>query len=354
MTPIACKKRYEVDVAAPYRLDLTVTVLRRLSTNIVDVLTPQGQYVRALAGLRAPVVVRVAQTRPDALAVTIEGAAAEHVPALASVRRMLGVDRELSHFDRAAKGIPWLRPLAIRMRGVKPPRYPTVWEACVNAIVFQQVSLVAASSILRRMIMALGAPIERDDIALRAFPSVESFQGTSDDVLRSAGLSANKLGALRRVADALLSGALDEASLEERASPDAAALLGRIKGIGPWTATVILLRGLGRLDVFPMNDTSVAANLAFVAATAAPIDVDRVLASLGPQRGMLYYHLLLARLEARGDVGRASVAYAPLGPPDPRFRHAHVRTPASNEGDPDARAAFPRARQPLRHRAHRG
>jgi DNA-3-methyladenine glycosylase II len=307
MTPIASKKRYEIDVVAPYRLDLTVTVLRRLSTNIVDLLTPEGEYLRALTGLRGPVVAHVMQTRPDALAVTIEGAAAEHVPTLAIVRRMLGVERELSHFDRAAKGIPWLRPLAMRMRGVKPPRYPTLWEACVNAIVFQQVSLVAASAILRRMIMALGPPIERDDITLRAFPSLESFQGARDEVLRSAGLSANKLGALRRVADTLLSSGLDEASLAERSSSDAAALLGRIKGIGPWTATVILLRGLGRLDVFPMNDTSVAANLAFVAPAAAPVDVARVLAALGPQRGMLYYHLLLARLEARSEIGRASV-----------------------------------------------
>ncbi len=313
MRSIACRRRYEVDVAAPYRLDLTVTVLRRLSTNIVDVLTPQGQYLRALAGSRSPVVARVAQTRPDALSVTIEGPAAEHVQALATVRRMLGVDRDLSDFDRAARGVSWLRPLAIRMRGVRPPRYPTLWEACVNAIVFQQVSLVAASSILQRMIIALGAPIERGDDVLRAFPSIESFQGASDDVLRSAGLSANKLAALRGVADALLSGVLDEASLEERPSPDAAALLGRIKGIGPWTATVILLRGLGRLDVFPMNDTSVSRNLAFVAGAAAPIDVARVLAALGRQRGMLYYHLLLARLEARGEVGRASVACGASG-----------------------------------------
>jgi len=304
--PVAFNARYEVDVAVPYRLDLTVSVLRRLSTNIVDVLTPQGQYVRALGGFRDPVVVRVTQARPGALAVTIEGATAEHSRALAIVRRMLGVDRELSHFDRAARGFPWLRPLAIRMRGVKPPRYPTLWEACVNAIVFQQVSLVAASSISRRIITALSAPIERSDVALRMFPSVESFEGASDGVLRAAGLSANKLAALRRVANALLSGVLDEASLEEQPSPDAAALLCRIKGIGPWTATVILLRGLGRLDVFPMNDSSVARNLAFVAGSAA-VDIDQVLSALGAQRGMLYYHLLLARLDARGDVGRPSV-----------------------------------------------
>ena len=306
MKPVAFNARYEVDVAVPYRLDLTVSVLRRLSTNVVDVLTPQGQYVRALDGFGKPVVVRVTQARLGALAVTIEGATEGHSRALAIVRRMLGVDRDLSHFDRAARGFPWLRPLAVRMRGVKPPRYPTLWEACVNAIVFQQVSLVAASAISRRIIMALGAPIERSDGALHMFPSVESFEDASDGVLRAAGLSANKLGALRRVADALLSGVLDEASLEEQPSPDAAARLRRIKGIGPWTATVILLRGLGRLDVFPMNDSSVARNLAFVAGSAA-VDVERVLSALGPQRGMLYYHLLLARLDARGDVGRASV-----------------------------------------------
>ena len=305
---VTLTRSYDVGVAAPYRLDLTVSVLRRLSTNIVDVLTPQGQYVRVLACFRQPVVVRATQTRPDALVITLEGAVAEHAQALAVVRRMLGIDHDLSQFERAVSGFPWLRHLAIRMRGVKPPRYPSLWEACVNAVVFQQVSLVAANSILRRMIIALGQPIARNDISLRAFPSAESFQGASDGILRRAGLSANKLGALRRVAGALLSGALDETSLEERPSADASALLCRIKGIGPWTATVILLRGLGRLDVFPMNDTSVARNLAFVAGAAAAIDIGRVLAALGPQRGMLYYHLLLARLEARDDIGRASAS----------------------------------------------
>lgn len=156
------------------------------------------------------------------------------------------------------------------------------------------------------MIMALDTPIECDDIVLWKFPGVESFMCTSDDILRATGLSTNKLAALRWVADALLSGRLDEAALEERPSPDAAALLCRIKGIGPWTATVILLRGLGRLDVFPMNDSSVARNLAAVAGPV-PLAIDRILTTLGTQRGMLYYHLLLARLDARGDVGRASV-----------------------------------------------
>jgi len=62
--------------------------------------------------------------------------------------------------------------------------------------------------------------------------------------------------------------------LEQRSSADAALLLRSIKGIGPWTAAVILLRGLGRLDTFPGNDSGVAANLALIAgepAEAGPI-----------------------------------------------------------------------------------
>src|SRR5581483_6858534 len=136
--PTASRSQHSVAVAVPYRLDLTVSVLRRLSTNVVDVVTPDGHYTRVLGGWDEPVIARVTQVDAEALALTLEGNATAHSRALALVRRMLGVDRDLTHFDRAAAGIPWLQPLAVRMRGVKPPRYPTLWEACVNAIVFQQ------------------------------------------------------------------------------------------------------------------------------------------------------------------------------------------------------------------------
>jgi DNA-3-methyladenine glycosylase II len=122
MTPA----RFDLPVLAPCRLDLTVSALRRLSTNMVDVLTPGGAYVRVLGDARAPVFVRVEQTNPKILTVMIEGNPSEHPHALALVRRMLGVDHDLTSFNRTAKRIPSLAPLAHRMLGVKPPRYPTL------------------------------------------------------------------------------------------------------------------------------------------------------------------------------------------------------------------------------------
>lgn len=297
---------YSIPVRVPYRLDLTVSVLRRLSTNLVDVLSPDGAYVRVLVDV-SPIVVRVRQVDARTLIAEIEGDGHEHQPLLACVRRILGVDVNLTGFYRSASRVRWLHPLALRMRGVKPPRHPTLWEACVNAIVFQQVSVAAASAIMRRFIVAIGEPLEHDGARLYRFPSAASLLGTRDARLRAAGLSAGKLATLRRVADALGRGALNEAMLEKRRTPDAAALLCGIKGIGPWTAAVILLRGLGRLDVFPANDSSVARNLALIGGSAPP-GIEEALDALGPQRGMLYYHMLLARLEARNDLGRPSCA----------------------------------------------
>ena len=107
--------QYEVAVAVPYRLDLTVSALRRLSTNIVDILAAEGHYIRALGGGRAPVVARVTQEQPDALTVTFkgrEGVHIDHTPALATVQRMLGTDRALAlrsrqrHFVAEAFGGP--------------------------------------------------------------------------------------------------------------------------------------------------------------------------------------------------------------------------------------------------------
>ena len=248
--------KMEIPVRAPYRLDLTVSALRRTATNLVDVYTGDGRYLRALGGFARPVIVSVAQPRVDALAVSIGvGREPAHAsPTLAVVRRMLGLDCDLSDFHRHAREVRWLSPLARRMRGLRPPRYPTLFEACANAILFQQVSLQAASAIMRRLIIAIATRVEHDGVPLAVFPSVEQFLDVDETVIHNAGVSAGKFATLRRAAKAIANGELSEALLDERSSTDAAILRRGIKGIGPWTAAVILLRGLGRLDMFPGNE----------------------------------------------------------------------------------------------------
>jgi len=295
---------HEIGVKPPFRLDLTVSALRRTPTNVVDVYTPDGRYLRALNGRTKPVIVSVTQPRRNALSVSVKGSRADDVPAVACIRRILGTDRNLSAFYRRARDIPWLAPLARRMRGLRPPRYPELFEACTNAILFQQVSLQAASAIMRRLLHVVGTDVEHEGVPLVVFPKAERFLDAKDAALRAAGLSASKLATLRRAAEAIASGALTEAMLDELPSEVAALLLQGIKGIGPWTASLILLRGLGRIDVLPGNDSGVRANLDRFAGKR--VTTASVVEQLGTQRGMAYFCLLLARLDTRGEIGRAS------------------------------------------------
>ncbi len=301
------RSEHELRVVAPYRLDLTVSVLRRLSSNLVDRLTPAGEYLRVLVGAAGPLLVRVRQPSAESLRVTLDGPTAAHADALALVRQTLGTERDLTHFRRVAAGLPWLGSLEHRMRGVRPPRYPSLWEAFVNAVIFQQVSLQSASAITRRLIVALEQPVGQERASSYPFPDAPQLLGAPDRALHGVGLSASKLATLRRAGEVLESGALTLPMLEALPSEAAAAMLQRIKGIGPWTATLILLRGLGRLDVFPVRDTSVARNLVLVGG-AAPPTVSEVIEALQPEQGMVYYYLLLARLESRGELGRPSDA----------------------------------------------
>ncbi len=288
----------------PFRLDLTVGALRRLPTNQVDVIARDGSYLHAVAAPHAPAIVRVRQTDPERLAVTIDSDprdASRLQEILALTARSLGAGRELGSFYRASAALPWLAPLAARLRGLKPPRYRSLWEAFVNAVVYQQVSLHAASAVVQRMVATYGTRLSSDGSSVTLFPDGNRVLAASDDALRGLGLSAGKLATLRRAHEAIETGALTETGLEPLPSSDIARLLQSMKGIGPWTSAVILLRGLGRIDVFPMNDSGVARNLA-LASGGATTRVEEVTDALGDQRGMLYYHLLLARLEAKGET----------------------------------------------------
>lgn len=145
---------YEISVVQPFRLDLTVSALRRLPTNIVDFLTLEGDYMRAFHANSRRAVCRVSQIDEKTLSVRIGGDHSRAQQILHLVQKVLGTEKDLSDFNKNAVHIPWLAPLVRRMRGVKPPCYPSLWEGCVNAVVFQQLSIRAASAITRRLIMA--------------------------------------------------------------------------------------------------------------------------------------------------------------------------------------------------------
>ena len=284
--------RAKLSVRTPYRLDLTVAALRRVPTNAVDVIAPDGRYLRALSTGRGVNVIEVRQSSASELDVRITGRdGGRH---LRTVARMLGTDVDLAAWYRRTKAFPWLARLVRRFHGVKPPQYPRLWEALCHGIIFQQLSILAGAAIMRRLVESLSGPVEHEDLVLYPFPEPEAVLSASTLQLRSIGLSHMKASYLKNAAEATTARALSEKHIERLSTADAVRELSNLRGIGPWSSAVILLRGLGRLDAFPLGDSGVARGIKALS-DGRPIEIDKVLAELGDMRGMLYFHLLLAR-----------------------------------------------------------
>ena len=94
------------------------------------------------------------------------------------------------------------------------------------------------------------------------FPALGSWPAPRLTRCRHAGLSAAKAQTLPSAARIIADGILSEGQFEALPTPGARGRLQELAGIGPWTADAILLRGLGRLDVFPRGDVSARRNLA--------------------------------------------------------------------------------------------
>ena len=139
--------------------DLTVTVLRRTPQNLVDILTADGRYLRAITGTISPLVLQVMQpSLGGPLEATLYMSGSGTVAydedrarqMFADVARTLGTRVDLEGFYEMASRERELAVIVREARGVKPPRYSSLWEAICNAVVYQQVSLEAATSTMRK------------------------------------------------------------------------------------------------------------------------------------------------------------------------------------------------------------
>lgn len=119
------------------------------------------------------------------------------------------------------------------------------YATLLRTIVGQQVSVSAANAVWGRLEAALG---DIDDPA--------KVLAASDETLRAAGLSRQKAGYARSLAELVSSGALDLANLPDD-DEDAIEELVRIKGIGRWSAEIYLLFAEGRPDIWPAGDLAV-------------------------------------------------------------------------------------------------
>jgi DNA-3-methyladenine glycosylase II len=299
-----------MEPSAPFRLDLTAWALRRRAHNAVDRWDPSATYGRVLALDRRPVSLSVTQQGPpDAprLSVLLAGGtidAGTDVLARRALDTLLGLRVDLSAFAAMVATDPVVAPLAERMRGLKPPRFPTVFEALVNGVACQQLSLTVGIHLLNRLTAGHGRAASDNPDGPRAFPDPAALASLEPQDLKRHGFSATKARTIIEIARAITIGDLDLEALHQLDDVSAVERMTMLRGIGRWTAEYVLLRGLGRLNVFPGDDVGAQNKLKRLLEIETPLGYEAVrhlVARWHPFAGVVYFHLLLDSLTRSED-----------------------------------------------------
>lgn len=157
------------------------------------------------------------------------------------------------------------------------------YEALARAIVYQQLSGKAAGTIYGRVVALFGA---------ETFPAPDRLLSAPEETLRGAGLSRQKIAALKDLAAKRVEGLVPAAGeIEHLEDDEIVARLTAVRGVGRWTVEMYLMFTLGRPDVWPADDLGVrkGAELLF-GATFTPKTLKPFADPFRPWRSALAWH----------------------------------------------------------------
>ncbi len=301
---------FTLEPVPPFKLEWSAWLLRRRPANTID-RWDGSSLCRAFVVDGQVVEVAVSQTGATdtpRLQVRVTGSKASSVlksKVTSALERHLGLRVDLAPFYRLMAADHRFGALAARFRGLKPCRFPTVFETLVNAISCQQLSLTYGISVLNRLTEELGSPIRLPAGIVHAFPEPADVLRVSIPELRGLGFSRQKAEALTALAQRLIESPRLLEDLDSRPNQEALTQLLQLRGIGRWSAEYALLRGLGRLNVYPGDDVGARNNLVRWLKLRHPLDYEGVHEILGPCQpyaGLMYFHLLLDGLQTRGHL----------------------------------------------------
>jgi len=251
-----------------------------------------GVVELALRPAGVPALVQVAQ-RPDG---ALEARVTEGDPeaVVAELRACLLLDADTGPFPDRFRDDPLVGGLVRRRPGMRPLRRGTVAQALVAATAGQLVSWREAAAIERRVV-ARAAPARG---GLRMPPTRRELAALSPSDLVACGLAPSRARTLARVLRTL-----DPETLHAHDSATVATRLGRERGLGAWSAGVVALRGLGRLDLGLVGDLGLVRLLSRVhGRPASAADTAKLLSAYGEWQGLASLYLLALPLASAGGV----------------------------------------------------
>ncbi len=191
----------------------------------------------------------------DATGVKCQVLAGDPAAVARQVARVLSLDHDGAAFDDIGRRDPIIGRLQEVAPGLRPPLFYSPYEAAAWAVLSARRSSRQMAEVRRRLSDTHGATFALADLPVSAFPAPEQLLG----VRSFPGLDDLKITRLHGVARAALEGWLDAEALKALGPDEAAARLRTLPGIGPFYASLVVVRATGFADVLPVGEPKLLA-----------------------------------------------------------------------------------------------
>jgi DNA-3-methyladenine glycosylase II len=214
------------------------------------------------------------------------------------VCRVFNLDFDLRPFYDEVKRDNIMAGLAQRLRGLKSPTTPTVFEALIDSIVEQQISLKVAEDMERKLIKTFGDRLSISGEIYYAFPKPRRLASADIEQLRNCGLSSKKAEYIKEISALVAESKLDLEKLKDYKNADEIIIeLDRIRGIGVWTAEMTMVRGMQKFDALPADDLGLKRVISHYYCKNKRISSEearRVAEKWGKWKGLAAFYLIMA------------------------------------------------------------
>lgn len=228
---------------------------------------------------------------------------AEQAAALDRVRWFLSLDDDLEPFYASAREDTEFWPIVERFYGLHQPKFLAPFEIACWAVLTQRTPMPVARRLKDRLIERYGHAMTLDGVTYRAFPEPATLAAVDPGEL--ADLLHHERKAEYLTAVTRFFGETDERWLRTGPYEDVAARLRAVRGIGEWSATFILVRGLGRMERVAAVEGALAQAAARLYNGGKPLADDELRRKLDRYAAYQGYWAFYTRIAVNGGDHRA-------------------------------------------------
>ena len=214
---------------------------------------------------------------------------------------LFSLNFDLAPFYEQVKDDKIMACLTQKLWGLKSPTTQTAFEALIDSIVEQQISLKVANSIENKLIKKFGDALNLEGKVYYVYPTPQKLASVGIEELRQCGLSQRKAEYIKGISKLAADGELDLEKLKNYDSADEIiSELDKVRGVGVWTAELTMLRGMQKLEALPADDLGlrrVISRYYCDGKVIASAQARQIAENWGRWKGLAAYYLIVADMK---------------------------------------------------------